>query len=43
MLDILDNLEFKKWHYIMIISLGSTWVFDGYEVSMLSLVALKLT
>lgn len=26
----------------MIASLGTTWVFDGYEVAMLSLVAIKL-
>lgn len=26
----------------MVLSLGTTWIFDGYEVSMLSLVALEL-
>lgn len=43
MLEILDTLKFSKWHIIMVISLGSTWIFDGYEVSMLNLVALQLT
>lgn len=38
MLEELDTLKFSKWHFFMVVALGTTWIFDGFEVSMLSLV-----
>ncbi len=38
----LDHTDFSKWHIYVILALGVTWVFDGYEVSMLSLTAVEL-
>ena len=38
----LDSLKFGKWHIFIIICLGLTWIFDGYEVSMLSLASIEL-
>jgi hypothetical protein len=39
MLKQLDKLSFSRWHLYMVVALGTTWVFDGYEVSMLALVS----
>ena len=33
----LDSLPFARWHFFMVISLGAVWIFDGYEVSLISL------
>lgn len=33
----LDRLPFSRWHLALVIVLGVSWVFDGYEVSSLSL------
>ena len=33
----LDRLEFSRWHLFMVLSLGLVWIFDGYEVSLISL------
>ena len=38
----LDNLKYSKWHLFIITCLGTTWILDGYEVSMLSLATLDL-
>lgn len=38
----LDSLPFSKWHIYIICALGLTWIFDGYEVTMLSLTLIKL-
>ena len=38
----IDQTDFSKWHIYVILALGVTWVFDGYEVSMLSLTAVEL-
>ena len=34
--NILDSYEFGKFHLYIIIALGTTWVLDGYEVSLVS-------
>lgn len=36
-LQILDNLPFAKWHKFIIVCLGITWLFDGFEVSLMSI------
>lgn len=33
----LDALPFSRWHIFMIVGLGTIWIFDGYEVSLISL------
>jgi MFS family permease len=33
----LDALPFSRWHVGMILAIGTIWIFDGYEVSLLSL------
>ena len=33
----LDRLPFSRWHLFMVIALGTIWIFDGYEVTLLSL------
>ena len=38
----LDQTYFSKWHVYVILALGVTWIFDGYEVSMLSLASVEL-
>ena len=38
----IDRTEFSRWHIYVILALGITWVFDGYEVSMLSLASIEL-
>jgi hypothetical protein len=31
----LDYLPFSRWHYLTVLLLGVSWLFDGYEVSSL--------
>jgi len=38
----IDKTEFSRWHVYVILALGVTWIFDGYEVSMLSLASIEL-
>lgn len=33
----LDKLPFSRWHLFMILGIGTIWIFDGYEVSLVSL------
>ncbi len=33
----LNNLTFSNWHIFVTLSLGLVWIFDGYEVSLISL------
>lgn len=33
----LDGLPLAKWHILVAIALGLVWIFDGYEVTLLSL------
>lgn len=33
----LDALPFSRWHLGMILAIGTIWIFDGYEVSLVSL------
>lgn len=33
----LDRLPFSRWHLALVVVLGVSWIFDGFEVSSLSL------
>lgn len=33
----LDKLPFSRWHIMMVLAIGTIWIFDGYEVSLVSL------
>jgi MFS family permease len=33
----LDRLPFARWHLALVVVLGVSWIFDGFEVSSLSL------
>src|SRR4051795_3422983 len=35
----LDRLPWSRWHWLMIVALGITWVLDGLEVTMVGNVA----
>ena len=35
----LDNLKFSKMHLLIVIGLGASWLLDGYEVSLLSVLS----
>jgi hypothetical protein len=35
----LDSIPFCRWHVGMILAIGTIWIFDGYEVSLVSLLS----
>jgi MFS family permease len=37
MLSKLDSLRFSKWHLFVALALGLIWIFDGYEITLISL------
>jgi hypothetical protein len=37
MLHRLDRLELSRWHIFVTLALGLVWIFDGYEVTLISL------
>lgn len=39
----LDHLPFSKWHWIICLSLGTSWVLDGLVISCLGLIGSRLT
>jgi MFS family permease len=39
----LDRLPWSRWHWLVIVALGVTWVLDGLEVTMVGNVAAVLT
>ena len=40
----LDRLPWSRWHWIVIVALGITWILDGLEVTLVgSVAALELT
>ena len=39
----LDRLPFSRWHWLVIVALGITWILDGLEVTMVGNVAAVLT
>lgn len=39
----LDHLPFSKWHWMICLSLGTSWVLDGLVISCLGLIGSRLT
>lgn len=39
----LDRLPWSRWHWIVVLALGITWVLDGFEVTLVGAVAAKWT
>jgi MFS family permease len=39
----LDRLPWSRWHWIVIVSLGITWILDGLEVTLVGSIAAVLT
>jgi MFS family permease len=39
----LDRLPWSRWHWIVVIALGITWILDGFEVTLVGAVAAALT
>jgi len=39
----LDRLPWSRWHWIVIVALGITWILDGLEVTLVGSVAAALT
>ena len=37
MLQELDDLPLGKWHVFVMLALGLVWIFDGYEVTLISI------
>lgn len=37
MLNRLDQLPLSRWHIFVTLALGLVWIFDGYEVTLISL------
>src|SRR5690242_16793387 len=35
----LDRLPWSKWHWIVIVALGITWILDGLEVTLVGSIA----
>jgi MFS family permease len=39
----LDRLPWSRWHWIVVIGLGITWILDGFEVTLVGALAGVLT
>jgi hypothetical protein len=39
----LDRLPWSRWHWLVIVALGITWILDGLEVTLVGSVAAVLT
>jgi MFS family permease len=39
----LDRLPWSRWHWIVVIGLGITWILDGFEVTLVGAIASVLT
>jgi MFS family permease len=39
----LDRLPWARWHWMIVIGLGSVWIIDGFEVTVVGSVAAKLS
>src|SRR5213082_3548465 len=39
----LDRLPWSRWHWLVVISLGITWILDGLEVTIVGSIAAVLT
>ncbi len=39
----LDRLPWAKWHWVVVIGLGITWILDGLEVTIVGTIGPTLT
>jgi hypothetical protein len=39
----LDRLPWSRWHWLVVIGLGITWILDGFEVTVVGAIASVLT
>src|SRR4051794_1972489 len=39
----LDRLPWSRWHWLVVIALGITWILDGFEVTIVGSIAAALT
>jgi MFS family permease len=39
----LDRLPWSRWHWLVVIGLGITWILDGFEVTLVGAIASMLT
>jgi len=39
----LDRLPWSRWHWLVIVALGVTWILDGLEVTLVGSIAGALT
>src|SRR4051794_4587883 len=39
----LDRLPWSRWHWIVVLALGITWILDGFEVTLVGAVAAQWT
>ncbi len=39
----LDRLPWSRWHWLVVVALGITWILDGFEVTLVGAVAAALT
>jgi hypothetical protein len=39
----MDRLPWSRWHWLIVIGLGSVWILDGLEVTIVGTIASRLT
>ncbi len=39
----LDRLPWSRWHWLAVIGLGTVWILDGLEVTIVGVIAARLT
>jgi hypothetical protein len=39
----LDRLPWSRWHWLVVIGLGTVWILDGLEVTIVGAIASRLT
>ena len=39
----LDRLPWSRWHWLVVVGLGITWILDGFEVTLVGAIASMLT
>jgi len=39
----LDRLPWSRWHWMIVVGLGTVWVLDGLEVTIVGAIATRLT
>ena len=39
----LDRLPWSRWHWLIVVGLGITWILDGFEVTLVGALASVLT